>query len=101
MITQAWAKLSPIDELGQRQWHSLLGHSYDVAAVFEVVLGLPQIATRLAMAAGRDLDAIDVARLTVLAFLHDLGKANRGFWCKQFPAHDPRRALDAGHVRET
>jgi CRISPR-associated endonuclease/helicase Cas3 len=77
------------------EWHSLMGHSFDVAAMFEGLLALPQIARRLGHAAGRDLQAIDVARLTVLAFLHDLGKATRGFWGRQFPANDRRRRVDA------
>ncbi|WP_425352656.1 HD domain-containing protein [Methylobacterium terrae] len=35
--------------------------------------------------AGRALSDQDVERLCVLAFLHNLGKANSGFWRHQFP----------------
>jgi hypothetical protein len=45
-----------------------------------------------------------VDRLCVLAFLHDLGKANVGFWCRQFPENDARCRYNvgyAGHIRET
>lgn len=51
----------------------------DVAAVFGQLLELPAIARALQHAAGRPLTDTERARLTVLAFLHDIGKANTGF----------------------
>jgi CRISPR-associated endonuclease/helicase Cas3 len=77
-------------------WHSLVDHSADVAAVVAALLSQPTINGRLGSAAGRaSLDAVTCARLAALAFLHDIGKANRGF----------RRRIDAsaptvGHIDE-
>lgn len=75
-----WAKLER-DAAGQViRWHSLVDHSADVAAVVEALLAQPTINARLAQAAGLTaLDALVCVRLTALAFLHDIGKANRGF----------------------
>jgi hypothetical protein len=82
MITSAalWAKLKR-DTAGQViGWHSLVDHSADVAAVVERLLIQPTIRKRLATAADRsDLDEVTRARLGALSFLHDIGKANRGF----------------------
>lgn len=38
----------------------------------------------------------DLVRLCALSYLHDLGKANRGFWARQFPG-----ARVVGHTNET
>lgn len=75
-----WAKIER-DAAGRVQhWHSLVDHSADVAACFEAALACPVPAARLAALAGqRDLPAVWVARLCVIAALHDFGKANRGF----------------------
>jgi hypothetical protein len=107
-IPTAWAKLVPADAAnGRRRWHSLVGHGTDVAAVLEALLATSTIRDRLTAAAGIELTATTVdrlCRLCVLAFLHDLGKANLGFWSKQFPEHHARRCFGighAGHVRET
>ncbi len=59
--------------------HSLLDHMTDVAAVMAVLVCQPSIARALERTAGRSLHDSDRARLTALAFLHDLGKANAGF----------------------
>lgn len=74
-----WAKLRRSSDGSVVAWHSLYDHSADVAAVMEALLAVPTIADRLARLAGRRLDATDQARLAALAFLHDIGKANRGF----------------------
>jgi CRISPR-associated endonuclease/helicase Cas3 len=74
-----WAKLK-MDNSGQViTWHSLVDHSADVAAVLEALFAVPVIAARLARLAGGDLTEVTIARLCALAFLHDIGKANRGF----------------------
>lgn len=39
---------------------------------------------RLARASGRDPGKSETERYVALAFLHDLGKTNRGFWRRQF-----------------
>ena len=64
---------------------SLLDHGEDVAAVFHALLTRTVYGTRLATLAGRPLSDQDTERLCALAFLHDLGKTNRGFWRRQFP----------------
>jgi len=60
-------------------WHSLIDHLIDVAACFERLCRCRSIRRALEQAAGRVLTLRDIARLTVLVFLHDLGKANSGF----------------------
>lgn len=74
----------------------LAHHCLDVACVFRRLTTLKTIARRLEQAAGEALDSAQLDRLAVLAFLHDLGKANLGFQDKPF---DPR-SRGPGHVRE-
>jgi CRISPR-associated endonuclease/helicase Cas3 len=75
-----WAKLTRDTNGAIVEWHSLVHHSADVAAVLLVLLEQPTIAARLACLAGRqELDPVTRARLGALAFLHDMGKANRGY----------------------
>ncbi len=59
--------------------HGLIDHMTDVAAVLHRLLSLPAVQRALQQAAGRPLTDVDRARLAVLAFLHDIGKANTGF----------------------
>lgn len=61
---------------------SLVGHCVDVAAVARALIELPTWRARLQRLAGRDFSATDLDRLTVLAFLHDVGKAGAGFYSK-------------------
>ncbi|MBX3569848.1 MAG: CRISPR-associated helicase Cas3' [Rhizobiaceae bacterium] len=73
-----WAKRRPRN--APTDWHPLRDHCHDVAAVFEALLALPAIESRLAgLAGGTGLSALWKTRLTVLAFLHDFGKANHKF----------------------
>lgn len=53
-----------------------------MAAVARALLELPTWRTRLQRLAGRTFTNIDLDRLTVLAFLHDVGKAGSGFYSK-------------------
>jgi CRISPR-associated endonuclease/helicase Cas3 len=96
MITSAalWAKFKR-DQGGRVVgWHSLVDHSADVAAVVEALLIQPTIRRRMATAASRtELDEITCARLSALAFLHDIGKANRGFRKRV-----DREAPPVGHI---
>jgi CRISPR-associated endonuclease/helicase Cas3 len=90
-----WAKLKR-NATGQvDRWHSLVDHSADVAAVLEALCHVPVIAARLARLAGSDLDRVTTARLCALAFLHDIGKANRGFQSRWQPG-----VRGAGHIAE-
>lgn len=65
-------------------WHPLVDHMIDVAACFECLSGCHSIRRAMEKAAGRELGERDIARLSVLAFLHDLGKANSGFQAKRW-----------------
>ena len=71
-------------------------HCLDVAIVFRVLAALPLVRRRLEAAAGDGLEASQLDRFAVIAFLHDIGKANLGFQDKPFAPKAPR----AGHIRE-
>lgn len=88
-----WGKTS-----GQES-HHLAHHCADVAACFEAIVALPVVRARMEHAAGRRLSSIHVARLAVLAFLHDAGKLHPGFQAKGWPKDVWRDELH-GHVRE-
>jgi len=96
--TDFWGKLtrSPsTDEV--TEWHPLHDHCADVAAVAERLLTLPIWERRLSRLEGREnLDQVVVARLCVLAALHDFGKVNSGFQAKSRREPGPT----AGHVTE-
>lgn len=94
-----WAKLKRDKSDSIVGWHSLVDHSADVAAVVKALLEQPIIRRRLAAAAGReDLDPVTCARLAALAFLHDIGKANRGFRARVDPSVDRGRPHRVGHI---
>lgn len=61
---------------------SQVAHCIDVAAVMQGLLALPTLQRRLRVLAGWDLTALDIERLCALTFLHDIGKANWGFYSK-------------------
>ena len=95
--TTFWGKLEQDASGVVTAWHPLLAHCADVAACAEALLERTLLRRRLALLAGRDdLDAIDVARLSALAALHDIGKFNLGFQRKA----DAERRDTAGHVAE-
>jgi hypothetical protein len=75
-----WGKPERTDADIGLGWHSLVDHSADVAACMEALLRLPLVQRRLAALAGIDkLPSVWLARIAAHTFLHDLGKANRGF----------------------
>jgi CRISPR-associated endonuclease/helicase Cas3 len=92
-----WAKLLRDEQTGAVVgWHSLVDHSADVAAVFQAIINLPTITSRLARLADRnDLPDIWRARLAALVALHDFGKANLGF-----QARWRQNARPIGHIAE-
>ncbi len=72
-----WAKS---DRENPGRIHLLEHHLADVAACFEALMRQPTIRKRLATTGSlNDLDESLVARLTVFAALHDIGKVNMGF----------------------
>jgi CRISPR-associated endonuclease/helicase Cas3 len=58
---------------------SLIGHSLDVAHCVHAMLSRGASRERLGAAAGLELNDVHVARLSVLAGLHDMGKSTNGF----------------------
>ncbi|WP_280142790.1 CRISPR-associated endonuclease Cas3'' [Methylobacterium sp. ap11] len=75
----------------------MVGHSADVSAALAALLDLPLIGTRLQRLCWADeADAAAIsAKLSALAFLHDIGKANRGF-----QARSNADAPHVGHIDE-
>lgn len=91
-----WGKLRQGDDGRPLAWHPLADHCADVAACCEALLQRTLLRRRLARLGGlNDLSAAQVARLSVLTALHDIGKFNIGFQNKAFGI----RPLN-GHVRE-
>jgi CRISPR-associated endonuclease/helicase Cas3 len=93
--TDFWAKLR---RDGERVvgWHPLMDHCADVAACAEALLQHTILGRRLAALAGIEhLHPVQVARLGVLAALHDVGKYNAGFQNKALIG-----SFTAGHVSE-
>lgn len=84
-----WGKLNRTAD-GRVLVHFLLDHMVDVAAVLFAMLKLPAVHRALECAAGRSLSDTDRARLAVLAFLHDIGKANTGFQVRYWRVHAER-----------
>jgi CRISPR-associated endonuclease/helicase Cas3 len=95
-----WGKLNRSKD-GAVTTHPLLDHMTDVAVVLNHLLCLPGVVRALERTAGRSISGVDRARLTVLAFLHDIGKANTGFQVRYWPdiAQRPRgwHAPPCGH----
>ncbi|WP_295543163.1 CRISPR-associated helicase Cas3' [uncultured Pseudacidovorax sp.] len=96
-----WGKLARNDD-GRVCIHPLLDHMVDVASVLRALLELPAIARAAEKTAGRPLTPTDKARLTCLAYLHDVGKANTGFqvryWATGLARPDAwRNVREGGH----
>ncbi|MGE0521234.1 MAG: CRISPR-associated helicase Cas3' [Candidatus Binatia bacterium] len=95
--TDFWGKLEQRDSGAVIAWHPLAAHAADVAACCEALLHSTILRSRFARLAGKEsLSNIDIARLSALAALHDVGKFNSGFQRKGFPGSAPT----AGHVSE-
>jgi CRISPR-associated endonuclease/helicase Cas3 len=97
-----WGKLSHIQGTDAISEHPLVDHMLDVAACFLAICGCRSVSRSLSEAAGRPLDSVDLERLAVLVFLHDLGKANAGFQGRRWsPAELPKGWPGAaGHSSE-
>lgn len=90
---------APWGKFSDGESHHLAHHCADVAACFEALASLPTVRARLERAAGISLSSVHIARLAVLAFLHDCGKLHPGFQAKGWPEGD-WRGRKHGHVRE-
>ena len=97
----AWGKLRrPEPDAWPDSFLSLSAHCADVAAVLAALLDLPVIRSRLhRLADGAMTDGL-FAAMVGAAFLHDIGKANRGFWRKQLPPRERTGGPIAGHLGE-
>lgn len=85
----AWGKLTRSAD-GSVTTHPLLDHMIDVASVLHALVMLPATRRAMDVAAGRPMTDVDCARLAVLAFLHDIGKANAGFQVRKFTGGEQR-----------
>ncbi len=96
---ETWAKLDK-----QGQIHPLTAHMLDVAACYYAVAKTKSVRRALERAGGRVLTDLDLMRLAVLAFLHDVGKANAGFQAKRWLADGQSVPqgwpVPAGHTAE-
>ncbi len=94
--TSFWGKLDQDAQGRPLRWHPLIDHCADVGACCEALLQRTLLRRRLAALGGMaDLTDVQVARLSVVASLHDAGKVNLGFQRKA----DPRSHSMVGHVR--
>ena len=95
-----WAKAQPNRAKGPERIHLLEHHLADVGASFEALLAQPTIRQRLARS-GRldDLDDTTVARLSLFAALHDIGKVNVGFQTQIWREEDFPNGRRPGHLR--
>ena len=95
-----WAKS---DRTKPGRIHLLEHHLADVGAVFEALLRQPTIKRRLARCGGlEDLDDVTVARLSVLAALHDIGKVNLNFQTQVWQLSEiPSRLQNRGQAGHT
>ena len=71
-------------------WRTLEQHSLDVASAVRVLLGSAVLRDRCATALGQPVDAAVIDTLSVLAVLHDLGKADAR-WQSYIRRTGPRR----------
>ena len=92
-----WAKLVRRDDGTVSAWHSVNDHCLDVAAVLYALLEQDVVRARLARSAGQvQMSMQQVARLVVLAALHDIGKFNHWFQARR----SLRPEMRAGHEQE-
>ena len=86
-----WGKSAP-----SGAWHSVIGHSLDVAIVARHIMSLPVMRARLSGAFSCSLEDAHIGRLTVVAGLHDAGKCLAGFQAKL----REKLPIGQGHVNE-
>jgi len=95
MSNSSWAKIRSDKNGATTSWQPLEAHCADVAAVTEALLNNTILRLRLGHILGQErLSDIQIARLCVLAVLHDVGKVNHGFQDRAYSCSAPR----IGHV---
>ncbi|MCB1817224.1 MAG: CRISPR-associated helicase Cas3' [Gammaproteobacteria bacterium] len=83
----AFGKLERCASKGETtNWLPLLDHLVDVAYCVERICRCNSVRRALTSAAQRELDGADLARLAVIALLHDIGKASSSFQSKRWAA---------------
>lgn len=90
-----WGKLDR--QSGAR--HHLAHHCADVTAAFLAMADLPVVRSRMHLAVRQSLDPVEIERLGVLVFLHDIGKLFPSFQAKGWPKGIWSGA-PSGHVAE-
>ena len=98
MEWQAWGKTDT--ENLEQKYHPLAHHCMDVAAVFIQMMNLPVVRSRMEATIQCKLTEIQIERLGVITFLHDIGKLHPGFqvkgWPKQFHKIPTRNHSEEG-----
>jgi CRISPR-associated endonuclease/helicase Cas3 len=90
-----WGKLDQDEQGRVLEWNPVEAHCADVAASAEALLRDTSLGMRMAHLTGRrSLHPILLARLVVLAALHDLGKYAISFQNRPYPDRKPQ----GGHV---
>src|SRR5690625_160229 len=78
--TSFWSILNHNEDGDIVGWHPLLAHSADIASTVETLLKRTILKKRIARLIGwKDFSDTHIARLSVLAAIHDAGKVNHGF----------------------
>jgi CRISPR-associated endonuclease/helicase Cas3 len=90
-LNQPWAKTAPTGEIC-----SLIKHCHHVAVMARGLMASPILRRRLATAFEIDLTDTHLDRLAILAGIHDLGKALKGFQDKL----EGTLLTSRGHVAE-
>ena len=85
LTNKPWGKRRSDDGNVETARLDLVDHSIDVAAVFEALMAVPLVRRRLEQLAGSRITDAAIARLSVLVFLHDIGKTSAGFQSKALP----------------
>lgn len=103
--TNYWAKLKHIkDADGERiiaDWMPIEFHLTDVAVAFEALLETGYSKTLGRLLGRDDLTPIEKKRLTVLAFIHDLGKLNYSFQWNMYRSEAVKNPpATTGHQKE-
>ena len=95
-ITDFWGKLERDDAGAVSAWHPLVDHCIDVATAFHELIRSSSLRARLGHLAQVPMDDVLLARLSIIAGLHDIGKFNLGFQGRAHTGGMPH----AGHVQQ-
>jgi len=77
-------------------FHPLVDHCLDVAIAFRHIVSIRRVHSALQSCTGSSIGPLQMERLAVVAYLHDVGKCNWGFQAKS----EPGATATTGHVIE-